>query len=284
MQNQMFHVFRNSPLGRENLLQAAYFCEKEFGLSLVVYVPTHTRFLMRFETAEVMVDLDRSYVQYPGTAREHAEAVLADFKIEHSFYSPSELADSNLPVVPVEWGLMSCPRVISQQSSRIGLGHIGPKVRGIAKHAPFPVFIPGLAYKPWTRVSVFFGGSQLGALAVSQGIALARLARAPFTVFTQLDGTSRQECEQTLAEAKVLDHVRAEDGSWRIFDRGTFEENLYAVPHDSLVVVGAAGHRLMTELIFGSKLETVQAILPNPLVVVGPNCRIRPELEPQTAG
>lgn len=284
MHNQMFHVFRNSPLGRENLLQAAYFCEKEFGLSLVVYVSSHTRFLMRFETAEVTVDLDRSYVQYPETAREHAEAVLADFKTGHSFYAPSELADSNLPVVPVEWGLMSCPRVISGQSSRIGLGHIGPKVRGIAKHAPFPVFIPCLAYKPWARVSIFFGGSQLGALAVREGIALARLARAPFTVFTQLDGTTRQECEQTLAEANVLDHVRASDGGWRIFDRGTFEENLYAVPHDSLVVVGAAGHRLMTELIFGSKLETVQAILPNPLVVVGPNCRIRPELEPQTAG
>ena len=58
-----------------------------------------------------------------------------------------------------------------------------------------------------------------------------------------------------------------------IFDQGSFEENLYAVPHDSLVVVGAAGHRLMKELVFGSKLEIIQATLPNPLVVVGPNCR-----------
>ena len=45
------------------------------------------------------------------------------------------------------------------------------------------------------------------------------------------------------------------------------------------VVVVAAGHRLMAELIFGSKLETIQATLPNPLVVVGPDCRARVESE-----
>lgn len=280
MQNQMFHVFRNSPLGRENLLQAAYFCERQFGLALAVCIPTYTRFVMRFDTAEITVDLDRSYVKCPDTAQVHAEEILADFKIRCSFFTPSELADARLPVLPVDWGVMSCPRVISEQSGRIGLGHIGPKVRGIAKHAPFSVFIPGLAYKPWTRVSIFFGGSQVGCIAVQEGIAIARLARMPFTVFTQLNGTKREECAQALSEAGLLDDVRAGDGSWQCFECGTLEENLYTVPHDSLVVVGAAGHRLMTELVFGSKLEIIQAILSNPLVVVGPNCRPRHELTP----
>jgi hypothetical protein len=33
-----------------------------------------------------------------------------------------------------------------------------------------------------------------------------------------------------------------------------------------------AGHRLISELVFGSKLESIQATLPNPRVVVGLDC------------
>lgn len=275
MPDLMFHVFRNSPLGRENLLQAGYFRGKQLGLTLAVYIPTTTRFLMRFDTGEVTGELDDSYVRYPATARAHAVEVLDDIGAKYTFFEPGELADTHLPEIPVDWAVMSCPRAISQHSSRIGLGHIGPKVRGIAKHAPFPVFIPAMAYKPWAGVSIFFGGSWVGCLAVQEGIAIARLARVPFTVFTQLDGITRDQCERALSEANVLNELRAADGTWHCFENGTFEENLYAVPHDHLVVVGAAGHRLMTELIFGSKLETIQAILPQPLVVVGPHCRPR---------
>jgi nucleotide-binding universal stress UspA family protein len=99
-------------------------------------------------------------------------------------------------------------------------------------------------------------------------------------VFTYLQDVTQEECEQALARAGLLSHVRAADGSWRILEGETLEESLYAVPHDSLVVVGAAGRRLMTELIFGSTLETVQATLPNPLIVVGPNCRRAADLTP----
>lgn len=275
MSDQLFHVFRNSPLGRENLMQAAYFCQQQFGMTLALRIPTFTRFLMRFETGEVTGNLDASYVQSPETAQAHAEEIVAGFKIKHSLFTPQEFAEPSLPVIPVDWAVMSCPRVMSEQTGRIGLGHIGPKVRGIAKHAPFPVFIPALAYKPWNSVSIFFGGSRLGTVAVREGITIARLARVPFSLLTQLDGTSREDCEQALAEADLFSDVRAADATWHVFESGTLEENLYAVPHDSLAVVGAAGHRLMTELIFGSKLETIQATLPNPLVVVGPNCRAR---------
>ena len=273
MKDQLLHVFRNSPMGRENLMQSAYFCDKQFGLSLAVLIPTTTQFRMEFESGPVTVDLDASYTAYPTTARQHVQEVLKQSKGRYDVYEPKQFVDPSLPIVPVDWAVLSCPRVISDQSSRIGLGHIGPKVRGIVKHAPFPVFIPSTAFKPWTSVSVFFGGSQLGAVAVKQGIALARLARVPFTIYTQLGDLTREQCEDALAAAKILNDARAKDGQWHFFSEGPFEENLYAVPHDSLVIVGAAGHRLMAELIFGSKLETIQATLLNPLVVVGPNCR-----------
>lgn len=42
----MFHISRNSPLGRENLLQAANFCEKAGGLNLTIYRPTCLQAIM----------------------------------------------------------------------------------------------------------------------------------------------------------------------------------------------------------------------------------------------
>ena len=104
------------------------------------------------------------------------------------------------------------------------------------------------------------------------------MARVPFTVYTQLDGLTRKDCERVLDQAGVLEDLTAGESQWHCFTDGSLEENLYAIPYDSLVVVGAAGHRLMQELIFGSKLETIQATLLNPLVVVGPNCRTPWEL------
>ncbi|MCP4108404.1 MAG: universal stress protein, partial [Desulfobacteraceae bacterium] len=38
MEPQLFHIFRNTPLGRETLLQSIYFCNK-VGASLTVYIP-----------------------------------------------------------------------------------------------------------------------------------------------------------------------------------------------------------------------------------------------------
>jgi nucleotide-binding universal stress UspA family protein len=59
--------------------------------------------------------------------------------------------------------------------------------------------------------------------------------------------------------------------NWHFFEDGRLEENLYAIPHDSLVVLGAFGHGLIRDLVFGSKMEKIQSTLPNNLLVVGPN-------------
>jgi nucleotide-binding universal stress UspA family protein len=273
METTLLHIFRNSPLGRANLMQSAYFCEKQFGLSLAVYIPETTQFGMDFPGNPLTVRLDASYLAYPSTARSHAQEVLEGFKCRYQFHVPSEEGPGSMPLLPQEWAMMACPRVISDRSSRIGLGHIGPKVRTLVKHAPFPVFIPSMSFTAWTSVRTFFGGSEVGAIAVKEGMAIARLAQVPCTIHTQLQGITKEECDESLSAAGVLDAVSGSGTEWRVYTDGTFEENLYDVPHDSLVVVGAAGHRLIGELMFGSKLESVQATLPNPLVVVGPDCR-----------
>jgi len=269
----LLHIFRNSPIGRESLLQSAYFCKQQFGLSLTVYIPEKTQIGLDFGGDPVPVQLDASYVAYPETARQHAEETLAEVDCTFDFLVPTEISNGAMPVLPNEWAMMSCPRIISEQSARIGLGHIGPKVRALVKRSPFPVFIPSMSFKPWTNVIAFFGGSELGALAVKQAMAIARLARVPLAIHTQLNGITKEDCQESLSAAGIIRAVATSDVEWRFYEEGTLIENLYAVPHDSLVVVGAAGQKLISELVFGSKLEAIQATLPNPLVVVGPDCR-----------
>ena len=67
MDQQLLHIFRNNPLGRETLLQSLYFC-KTMGVAPVIYIPEHTKFLMYFENDVVQVDLDSSYLTSPETA------------------------------------------------------------------------------------------------------------------------------------------------------------------------------------------------------------------------
>jgi len=273
MTTTMLHIFRNSPLGRENLMQSAYFCKQQPGMSLAVYVPQVTRFTLSPGDDLAMVDLDESYIRYPTTARRHVKAVLADFDCPFEFHTPSKHDKSQMPHLKGLWAMMACPRVITEQSSRIGLGHLGPKVRSLAKLSRFPIFIPSMSFKAWTSVRAFFGGSPLGAIVVKAAMAVARLARVPLIVHTQLDGTTRKECEKSLSAVGILDAMSGGDIQWRTYEEGTLDENLYAVPHDSLVLAGAAGHQLIRELVFGSKLEVIQTTLPNPLIIIGPECR-----------
>jgi nucleotide-binding universal stress UspA family protein len=272
----MLHVFRNTPFGRETLLQSACFCQQQHDLSLAVYVPTHPRFNLRFGVDEIIVFLDQSYLFCPDTARAHAAEILAGTGVQHHFLTPQVSAAQDLPELPLDFRFMACPRTVSEQSARIGLGHLGPKVRGIVKHAPFPVLIPSMTFKPWRSVAAFFGGSPLGTNAIKLALSVADQAGVPCTVYTQFDGTTQEECDQTLADAGIADRIGGSDVPWQRFEHGTLEENLWAVPHDALVVIGAAGHRLIQELVFGSKLEKVQSILPNPLLVVGPQWKSAP--------
>ena len=54
---RLFHIFRNTPVGRETLLQSIYFGRKT-GSSLEVYIPESKKFLMYFDSEVVQIDLD----------------------------------------------------------------------------------------------------------------------------------------------------------------------------------------------------------------------------------
>ncbi|MBW2192660.1 MAG: universal stress protein [Deltaproteobacteria bacterium] len=270
MEAQLFHIFRNNPLGRETLLQSIYFC-KRLGASLVVYIPKFTKFLMYFDNDVVQVDLDGSYLTSPETARQHATELLDQGGVNSRFLEPKHYTASTLPDIQTNFDFMASPRSISDLSSKIGLGYIGPRVRRIVNSARFPVLITSPVYKEWQSIMVFFGGSANAMNALKLGFRISRESGMPLDVFTHLGKTSRDTYEKAIKDEKLEDEMNQYVNQWHIYDNGSLEENLYNVPHDALVVLGAYGHGLIRNMVFGSKMEKIQSTIANNLLIVGPN-------------
>ncbi|MBC2713921.1 MAG: universal stress protein [Desulfobacteraceae bacterium] len=270
METRLLHIFRNTPLGREVLLQSTYFC-KTIGVNPVIYLPEFIKFLMYFENDVAQIDLDGSYLIAPETAREHAvEIVRSQGLPEPNFIEPKNFTASTLPDIPVNFDFMCCPRTISDLSSKIGLGYIGPRVRRIVQSARFPVLIAGAVYKPWKSVAVMFGGSSNAVNAFRLGVRISRLSGLSMDVYTQLGKHSLDYYKDIIQKKNLGNEMDQYVRNWEVFDSGEFSANLYNVPHDALVVLGAYGHGVIKEMLFGSIMEKVQSVLPNNLLIVGP--------------
>jgi hypothetical protein len=271
MEDRLFHVFRNTPLGRETFLQSLYFC-KTLGVIPHVYIPQETQFLMYFDHDAVQVDLDASYLTSAQTAAAHADELAGQFGLKPSYLVPKNFTASQLPDIPTNYNYMCCPRTISDLSVKIGLGYIGPKVRRIIKSSAFPVLMSSSVFKPWKSITVFYGGSQNANKSLRWGLHLSRQSGLPLDIFTYAKLHEPDYYEQRLEDAGLLESVRQNARTWHRITEGGFEENLYVIPHDAFLVVGAFSHGLIREFLFGSKMESVQSWMPNNMLLVGPNC------------
>ncbi len=269
MEPKLFHIFRNTPLGRETLLQSVYFC-KTMGAELEIYIPEYTKFLMYFENDVVQIDLDASYLTAPETARDHAAALAEAGKTRYGFLAPKHFTASTLPDIPTHFDFMCCPRSISDLSSKMGLGYIGPRVRRIVQSAQFPVLITSAAFKPWQSIAVFFGGSANAVKSLKLGLRLSRITGMPLRMYTQMENYSKADYQKVIADNGLEDAVANETAEWRFFETSDFGVNLYEVAHDALVILGAFGHGVIRDVLFGSKMEKIQSIMPNNLLIVGP--------------
>ncbi len=270
MNKQLFHIFRNTPLGRETFLQSLYFCNMT-GVAPVVYIPEHTKFLMYFENDVVQVDLDESYLTAPQTARQHATELLEGAGIHKPrFLAPKHFTASTLPDIKTDFDFMCCPRSISDLSSKIGLGYIGPRVRRIVQSARFPVLLTSPVSKPWNSISVFFGGSRNAINAFKLGLRISRESGMPIELFTQIEKGTTQDYREALEKEGLGKELSKNVRDWRFFDSGRIEENLYKVPHDALVVLGAYGHGLIRDFVFGNKMEKIQSTISNNMLIAGP--------------
>lgn len=270
MDKQLFHIFRNNPLGRETLLQSLYFC-KTLGVSPMIYIPRHTKFIMYFKNDVIQIDLDGSYLTSPATAKMHATELVEQIGIQPRFLDPKHFTASTLPDIQTNFDFMCCPRSISDLSSKIGLGYIGPRVRRIVKSARFPVLITSPVYKEWKSIASFFGGSANAVNALKLGLRLSRVSGLPLNVFTQTERGSREVYEKVIETENLKEEVDRYVNKWHFFESGGFEENLYQVPHDALVTLGAYGHGLIKNISFGSKMEQIQSTISNNFLIVGPN-------------
>lgn len=270
MEERLLHVFRNTPLGRETLLQSLYFCNI-LKAGLYIYVPEATQFLMYFDHDAVQVDLDKSYLTSPDTAVANATALAEEAGLKPNFLVPKNFTASQLPDIPTNFNYMCCPRSITDLSSKIGLGYIGPKVRRIIKSSSFPVLLTGSVFKAWKSMAVFYGGSRNANNALSWGLHLAKTSGLPVDIVTHTERRSNDYFDHQLETAGLLEPVKQQVRHWHKIRKGKFEGHLYTVPHDALLVVGAYGHGLIKDILFGSKMETIQSLMPNNMLLVGPN-------------
>ena len=270
MESRLLHIFRNNPFGRETLLQSSYFCKK-VGASIVIYIPKTTKFLMYFDNDVVQVDLDKSYLSSPESAIEHATKLVEQAGMNALFFEPKHYTASTLPDIHTNFDYMCVPRSVSDMSSKIGLGYIGPRVRRIVKSARFPVLITSPVFKPWNSIVVFFGGSVNAVKALRLGFQVARASGMSMDVYTQTGKYCEEDCINVIKERNLEREKDLYINKWHFFEDNKFEDILYEVHHNSFVILGAYGHGVIKDILFGSKLEMIQSTISNNLLIAGPN-------------
>ena len=267
MKQPLLHIFRNTPFGRETLLQSVYSCQK-LQLSLHIFIPQDKKFLFYFDGDVVQIDLDKSYLFDPETAKEHIHQIMADHPtVEYEFIHQESYTGTGLPDMPTNFSLMTCPRSISDVTTRIGLGHIGPKVRRILQVATFPTLIPGAVFKPWQKIVALYGGSESAGKALELALTIQKRSKLPLQIISIGD---KATLETAMSDQGLVEKISGCD--WQVYPGHSLQQHLYQIPHDALVVLGAYGHGPIKAL-FGSSMELIQSQLPNPLLVVGPNYR-----------
>ena len=270
MAARLFHVFRNNSFGRETLLQSIYFCKK-VGASLLIYIPKHRMYSMHFKNDVVKVDLDNSYFTSPIITIKHARKLVKKLGIRARFLGPKHYTTSLLPDIQPNFDFMTCPRSINDMSSKIDLDYLGPGVRRIIESARFPVLITSSAYKEWQKIAVFFDGSAKTVNALKLGFHISRASGIRLDVFPQMEQGSHESYEEIIKDKNLQKEIRRRVNKWHIFEKGTFEEILFEVPNDALVIIGAYDHSFIKDIVFASKMEEIPSIFPDNLLIAGPN-------------
>ncbi|MBU2454425.1 MAG: universal stress protein, partial [Proteobacteria bacterium] len=210
----------------------------------------------------------------PKTAKNHAKDLFNEMGIKPMFYEPKNFTASTLPDISTNFDYLCCPRSVSDMSSKIGLGHIGPKVRRIIKHATFPVLITSPVFKPWKSISVFFGGSKNAVNSLKLGLKIAMSSGLPLDIYTLREKRNKTYYEELIKKEGLAEPVSQLLKTWHFYKTADFDSLLYDVPHNSLIVLGAYGHGIIKDILLGSKMEQIQSTVTNNLLITGPHCSI----------
>ncbi len=270
MNCRLLHIYRNTPLGRETLLQSIHFC-KTLNLSLSIYIPQSKRVLMccGSENSALPIELDKSYFVSPETALLNAKELTKNEGIEPKWIIAHNDTAKSYPKIPDSFEFMCCPRCIKEPLSKLNVGYIGSLVRKIINAAQFSVLIPSSVYKPWKRLAVFYGGSASALNALKLGLHICRVSGLPMDIYTQLESGENKDIQDSIDNQALKNEIDKVINKWHQFNSGDFISNIYNVSHDALVVLGGFHSQRLRN--YSSKMEKIQSVLPNNLLTVGPN-------------
>lgn len=272
---QIFHVFRNTPLGKETLRQAADFV-KQINGELNVYVPEHDRFMLYFEYNAVEISLNASYLYSIETAHANMNAVLDELGVAARLVHVKTKTGSTLPDIETTFDVISLPKVMTEPKGKLLSQSIGAGVRSLVNESPVPAIIGPGRFAEWNAVHTFFGGSTHSIRALKWAIKISSLAQVPLYVSSLCEGKNKQvQYENLLKKAAIPTDSFSE---WKFWHEKSFIEMLNMVSRNSLIVMGAYGHHKIRSKLFGSKTELVLRNAANMLMLVGARCKNPEEL------
>jgi len=266
MQLNLLHVFRNTPLGRETLMQAADFSRKTHS-RLNVYLPEFDRVLLHFGPNAVEIRLDASYLYLQETARHNLQKISKEAHVRVHEVKAETMTASNLPRLPTNFDVISLPRIMVERKGPIS---IGSGVRKLVKSATASALIAPGRFHDWREVLVLFGGSQYSAVALQWGLAVSRESGLPLRLLTASDKqTSRAMCEDALRQYNLPADVFQ---NWIFVESGSAVSILDKIPRDAMLMMGAYGHSGIRARLFGSTTELIQKNTANLIMLIGENC------------
>ena len=106
--------------------------------------------------------------------------------------------------------------------------------------------------------------------ALRLGIRIAKLTDLKVDVYTQVERKKPEAYRAILRDVDLEAPLEKVLNKWTFFEKGRFEDNLYDVPHDALVILGAYGHGIIRDIMFGSMMEKIQSTISNNMLIAGP--------------
>jgi hypothetical protein len=222
------------------------------------------------QNSTLPIDLDKSFLISPETALPHARELAKKEGVNPDWINPQFDTEKYCPKIQDSFEFMCCPRCIKEPLSKLSIGYIDSSVRKIINAASFPVLIPSPVYRAWKRITVFYGGSASALNAVKLGLQISRASGLPMDIFTQIEDGEDVNIKNDMNNRLLKQQIDEAINKWHWFTSGKFINNIYNVPHDALVVLG--GFHSKKHRNFSSKMEKIQAVLPNNILAVGPNC------------
>lgn len=262
MSSRFLHVYEDTSLGREALLQTAHFC-RIMDAAPVIYIPRTRRFLMYLENRVTQVDL----AGFPKDedarkcALSHASEIMADAGLDALFLDPAHWTTASLPDISVDFEFMACP--LPRRGGLAPYSDLG--MRRLPMEAPFSVFMPPVIFNPWKSIALFQYEGKKSEKSFMLGRRMAEKAEVPMDIFC----FGRKEDQDEHFENFIGGGSRHLRKVIFLDKDAKGSEAWMHVPHDALLLFEALTGTWLGNRLFPSFQKEARTWLPNPALFSG---------------